>query len=263
MEDDCEMGGDLSDIVKGWDYDATDERANVRLIDGDDGVLKVQLRVRFGVLQLYVDGTPESGGESQLDVLRRDLAAYRARKGSGKGFEINTMRTALASQEIMDYYQRRVCFFILADYRRAMRDAQHNLDLMELLRDHSVDEETVLNHDRYRAFVMMDRARAAAMLAVEQVDTSRAISQLDEEIQRIKAFYQEHPLDDVVETSKELEVLYELKRDLRKDYHIPLSHGEEIELLREEQVRAIAREDYEKAARLRDEIAGLEKHLGP
>jgi hypothetical protein len=255
------MAKDLDDLLKGWDYDPTDERTNVRILVGADGMEKVQLRVRFGVLQLYADGAPDSGGESHLDQINRDLASHRARKGSDEGFSINAMRTALVSQEIMDYYQRRVCFFILGDYRRAMRDAEHNLALMALLRKHSVDRDAASSHDRYRAFVIMDRARAAAMLAVSQDDLDRAVNEIDEAVESVEEFYKEYSREDLVEQSKELEVLRELKADLRKDYNIPLSDAERIAALKEEQNRAIAREDYEKAARLRDEIEKLEKRL--
>lgn len=255
------MAEDLDDILKGWDYDPTDERANVRLIVAGDGTQKVQLRVRFGVLQMYADGTPEDGGESQLDRINRDIAAHRARKGSDDGFSINAMQTAQVSQEIMDYYQRRVCFFILADYRRAMRDAEHNLKLMAVLTKYSVDHNTAFNHERYRAFVMMDRARAAAMLAVEQDDLGRAVGEIDETIAAIRDFYKTHSREDLIEDSREIEVLEDLRADLRKDYNIPLSDAERVLALKEEQARAIAHEDYEKAARLRDEIEKLEKRL--
>ena len=94
----AKMVEDLSSILKGWEYDPTDERQNVRVVVGSDASLKVQLRVRFGILELYADGAPENGGESHLDRLRREVASYRARKGSDDGFEINAMRTAQASQ---------------------------------------------------------------------------------------------------------------------------------------------------------------------
>ncbi len=256
------MGGDLSEFLKNWDFDPTDERANVRIAVGGDGLERIQLRVRFGVLEIFADGAPEGGGESHLDIIRRELARHKARKGSDKGFKLNAMRTAQVSQEIMDYYQRRVCFFILSDYRRAMRDAEHNLTLMEILRKYSVDQETASNHDRYRAFVMMDRARAAAMQAVEQDDLDRAIAEIEEAVEGIKNFYKEYSREDLIEESKEIDVLESLKADLRKDYNIPLSDVERIEELKKEQAQAIAREDYEKAARIRDEIAQLEKRLG-
>jgi len=261
LEGAAEMSEDLSAILKAWHYNPTDEKSNVRVVVSGDGHLKVQLRVRFGILELYADGCPETGGESELDRLRRELASHRARKGSEQDFSINAMRTAQASQELMDYYQRRVCFFLVADYRRAMRDAEHNLELMAMLKKYSSDRGAAFRHDRYRAFVIMDRARAAAMLAVEQDDVDRAVSEIDEAMTAIEDFYREYSQEQLIESSRELEILRELKEDLRRDYNIPLSDSERVEALKEEQARAIAREQYEKAARLRDEIAELEKRL--
>jgi len=253
------VGEDLSNIIRNWEYNPTDETANVRLVVCPDGMEKVQLRVRFGVLELFADGSPETGAESILDCLNRELADYRARKGSDTGFSINDLRTAQMSQEIMDYYQRRVCFFLLGDYRRAMRDAEHNLDLMRLLRKYSVDERAASNHDHYRAFVLMDRARAAAMVAIEQDEFDRAIAEIDDAIAAIEGFYREYGREDLIGKSSETEVLKDLRSELRNQYGIAMTDSERLQALKEEQARAIAREDYEKAARLRDEIDRMER----
>ena len=256
------MADDLNSMLANWEYNPTDETANVRLALGNDATERVQLRVRFGVLEIRADGSPETGGGSVLDELNRQLSEYRARKGSDRGFSINDLQTAQASQEIMDYYQRRVCFFPLGDHRRAMRDAEHNLDLIGMLRKYSVDERTVLSHDRYRAFVLMDRARAAAMVAVEQDDFDRAMMEIDEAISAIEDYYRSYSRDDLIEDSNEIEVLRELKVELRGQYGIALTDTERLEALKEEQARAIAREDYEKAARIRDEIEKMQRHKG-
>ena len=253
------MADDLNSMLGGWEFDWTDETTNVRLVVGPDGIERIQLRVRFGVLQLHADGSPETGGESVLDQLNRELAEYRARKGSDNGFTINDLKTARVSQEIMDYYQRRVCFFLLADYRRAMRDAEHNLDLMRLLKKYSVDTRTVLNHDQYRAFVLMVRARAAAVVAAENGDFDQAMAEIDETISGIDAFYKEYGRDDLVARSTEIETLRALRADLRRDYGIAMTDSERLQALKDEQARAIAREDYENAARLRDEIDRMQR----
>jgi len=253
------MPEDLEKFLKAWEYDPTDEGANVRIILGEDGLERIQLRVRFGVLQLHADGSPETGGESLLDQVNRELADYRARKGSDGGFQINDFKTAQISQEIMDYYQRRVCFFLLGDYRRAARDAEHNLDLMRLLKKYSVDQQTTLSHDRYRAFVLMDRARAAAMIAVDEREVERAMVEIDDGIAAIEAFYREYSRDDLLEKSNEIEVLRDLKAELRREHGAAMTDADRLQALKDEQARAVAHEEYEKAARLRDEIARLQK----
>lgn len=257
-EDSRREGRDLDEITGGWEFDPTEETANVRAIIAADGAEKIQLRIRFGMLQLFADGSPETGGESMLEKIGRNLAEYRARKGSDRGFSISALSTAQISQELIDYYQRRVCFFLLGDYRRAMRDAEHNLDLIRLLKRYSVDDRAVFNHDRYRAFILMDRARASAMIAVEEDNFDRAVAEIDAAIAEIREFYKEYNREDLVEQSNEIEILEDLKVDLRKEYNIPMSRSERIQALKDEQARAVAREDYEKAARLRDEIDSME-----
>jgi hypothetical protein len=253
----------LDRITGGWDFDPADETLNVRLITSADGAQKIQLRIRFGLLELFADGAPETGGESQLDEINRDLCDYRAKRGSDKGFQINDLRSAQVSQEIMDYYQRRVCLFLLGDYPRAVRDAEHNLDLMRLLKKYSVDPRTVESHDKYRPFVLMDRARAGAMIAMEHRDFDRAMAEIDDAISAIEGFYKEYGREDLRETSNEIDVLRNLKMDLRSEYCIPPTDVERLQALRDEQARAITREDYERAARIRDEIQRLEAHGQP
>ena len=63
------MSRDISRILQGWDYQVGE--VAVRLVHGDDGRDKIQLRIDMGLLQMELDGQPDGsrpeGFESWLD----------------------------------------------------------------------------------------------------------------------------------------------------------------------------------------------------
>ncbi len=63
------MSQDITSILADWDFDP--DELQVRLIAGDDGKEKIQMRVDLGVLQMELSGRPDGrkphGFESLLD----------------------------------------------------------------------------------------------------------------------------------------------------------------------------------------------------
>lgn len=257
------MTSDLNYILGGWEYDPVDETNNVRKIIGIDGREKIQVRAQFGLLQMEVKGRPDGkrpyGRKSLLEYVEDIVGDYKAaRNGSDEGFELDAKVVEEIRQEITDYYQRRVLFFQLGDYAGARDDAQHNLDLIALMRKYVDDKQLVLSHEKWTPFILMDRTRAQAVIRVGQKQVSRAIEEIDSGIIEIIKFYREHDREDLVEKSQEIGVLKNLREQLRQKYHIPLTDIEILEKLRKEQQKAIEEENYERAAKLRDQITRLE-----
>jgi hypothetical protein len=148
-------------------------------------------------------------------------------------------------------------FFQLGDYAGARDDAQHNLDLIALMKRYVDDKELVLSHEKWTPFILMDRTRAMAVIRINQKQLARAIDEIDTGIGEIIKFYREHKREDLIEKSQEIGVLKNLREQLRQKYHIPLTDKEILERLRKEQQKAVEEEDYERAAKLRDQIARL------
>ncbi|KPJ63271.1 MAG: hypothetical protein AMS15_00935 [Planctomycetes bacterium DG_23] len=258
------MTSDLNYILGGWDYDPVDETNNVRKIIGMDGREKIQVRAPFGLLQMEVDGRPDGrrpyGRKSLLEYVEDLIGDYKAaHKGSDEGFRLEGKVLDDMRQEITDYYQRRVLFFQLGDYAGARDDAQHNLDLIALMKEYVDDKQIVLSHEKWTPFILMDRTRAQAVIRINQKQLLRAIEEIDSGIGEIIKFYHEHDREDLIEKSQEIGVLKNLREQLRQKYHIPLTDKEILEKLREEQQKAVEEEDYERAAHLRDQIARLEE----
>jgi hypothetical protein len=250
---------DLRPLFDEWPHHPSDDERNVRCVRGDDGRLVIQVRARCGIFQWEYEGRPDGrrphGFTSLLDYYRHRLEESRTR---GRALKLEKADVEEIGEELMDYYQRRVLFFRLGEYERARHDADHNLTLMDIIRQHSDDPELVLEHEKWRPFVTMDRARADAMLSCQGGHFREGLGKLDEGIDEITRFYGSHGRPDLVPLSQEIAALRDLKTQLREAYDIPLSREEVIAGLREEQEKAIADEDYDRAARIRDEIDRFE-----
>ncbi len=261
------MAVDLTPVFDEWKHDPEDEGNNLRCIRGADGRLKIQVRVRCGIFQWEFDGRPDGskphGAPTLLDYYRTQLRPAGRRRGAPPALRLAKEQVEELSEEVMDYYQRRMLFFRLGEYERARDDAQHNLDLMDLIRDHCEDPEAIAQHEKWRAFVFMDIARAEALSLCQNGAYLDAVRKVDDGVEAIATLFREQGHQEAIAVSQEIAALKELKLQLREAYNIPLTPKEVLEGLREEQAKAIADEDYERAARIRDEIAQFEKNEGP
>ncbi len=234
---------DISDVLRSWPYVPGMVRA--RVIRGEDGRDKVQLRVDMGVVQMDLDGRPDGaepeGLATYLDHLRKMSGAYVLNDADKKEMD----------REIMQFYQRRVCMFAMKDYKRAARDAAHNLRAMDFVRGHSDDAEFVARHERWRTFVLADQARALAMDALTRKDRKGAASVLEEGISAVEGYLREEGRAEELSECEELNFL--------KQWHQKLT-GTAERTLEDELAEAVRLEDYERAARIRDEIRRRAEH---
>ena len=251
---------DLSIITGDWPYDEDEEANNVRKVVGVDGSMKVQLRVRGGLIQWEAEGRPDGrkphGFPSVLDH-GTDLIAGEGRLPRGRRGPRTQLDADLINelaQELFDYYRRGRALFLLGDYRRALADALHNLRVLRLIRRHGPDEPIAFNYDRYRPTLLLERARAAMLLHLQAADVRAALDALNRGIKDIESFHVEYELEGELSDSAERQALVDLRRSLREKHNIPLNDLELLHSLKVEQEIAIRRENYEMAARLRDKI---------
>ncbi len=254
---------DLTIVIADWPYDEDEDTNNVRKVTGIDGLMKVQVRIRGGVLQWELDGRPDGrkphGFPSVLDYCT-DLLSRRtpgASRPDGADGSLNAELTEELAQELFDYYRRGRSLFLLGDYRRALGDALHNLRVLKLMRENSSDAAAVFSHDRYRPSLLVDRARAEMLLNLKDGEVRRALDALNRGIRDIEGFYAEYELEERLNDSTERQILVDLRRSLRERHNVPLNDEELLHSLKVEQEIAIRRENYEMAARLRDKINSL------
>ncbi len=249
------MKEDITAILKAWEFDPV---ANVRKISGEDGVEKVQVRIDQGafqgILQLNLDGRPDGrkphGCEFALDHYRGTLERYRhENEANDEGFSLGQVECKELFDEGARVYERYIFLLQLKDYQRVVRDTERNMNLFRFVNRYGKREEDRLNLEKWWPYILRINATARALLAGEKQDFDRALSIVQkarEEIGSCTAIDSEEFYAEIARSEQALE---ELELELREKK--PLSR---LEQLRRMQETAIEREDFERAALLRDEL---------
>ena len=249
------MRRDMDDAIQGWPYNPEPGEVIAREVRARDGRTVVQVRVELGVLQMEVGGRPDGarphGFATYLDYLRH-RAAGRGQAPGGKAppWTMTREHGAAADREFVQYFHRRVAWLTLQRYDRALLDSDHTLALMDFVRRHGVDEDYSASHERFRGLVLLHRTQAAAALALERRKPEEAIDLVRDGVERLKGHHDRWSAEhDPAEAPNPalIEQLNVLEHEIRKNFAVDKT-------LREQLDEAVADEDYERAARLRDQI---------
>ena len=250
------MGNDIQPLLDSWPYDS--DKLCVRRIRGADGRQKIQLRIEMGILQMEVQGRPDGqrphGYESLLHYHQAQAHAAEAKKPDGQDvdFSLDSETCMMLQIEALQYYHRRISFLELEDYDRARLDAERNLGLFDFVKAYAADDEEKLAFEQYRPFVIGHRVRASALLKLESSDYDGALVDIEEGIEEIHSLYSEFDRPDLVDESEEIEFLKEWATEIRQDRPRTLSQD-----LHDQLKVAVALEDFEKAAEIRDRIHSI------
>jgi hypothetical protein len=249
------MRRDIDEALQSWPYDPDSGDVVARQIKARDGRTVLQIRVELGLLQLEVearpDGTRPHSFATYLDYLRH-RARSRASSASktGEPWSMSAEHCAEADREFAQFYHRRVAWMSLQRYDRALLDADHSLALMDFVRKHATDADYVASHERFRGLVLFHRTQAAAALALERDKPDEAVDVIRQGMDRLAEHQQAWASDAGREDTPNealIEQLRALEREIRKTFAVEKT-------LREQLDEAVAEEDYERAARLRDQI---------
>jgi hypothetical protein len=240
------MSQDIDPVLQGWGYKPGMVQA--RLVQAADGRQVIQMRVDLGVLQIETTGRPDGarphGCATYYEYLQQQARLARA---AGQPFVLSEEQCMEVDREFVQFYHRRLCWLALRHYARAVADADHTLGFMDFVRDHSPDEEFAQAHEQYRGFVLFQRTQAAAARAAEKGDPERALDEIAAGLERLRTFFAAHDLEEQMEENGIVQQLRKMDRSLRQ------AHGIEA-TLREQLDRAVANEEYETAAKLRDAL---------
>lgn len=241
------MSKDITRILRDWDFDA--EEPQVRIVAGDDGRDKIQMRVDLGLIQMEMAGRPDAtrpeGAESLLDALEA-----RAKNGGGVRLDTDTCQELM--REGVQYYHRYLAAFHLQRYDLVVRDTERNLRLFAFVVEHAARARDKLLFDRYRPYVTMMRARALALQAMAKADYAVALAAIDEGIERIRVFLREYQQAENEAECTELASLIRFRREVESERPVG-----PVERLEQQLALAVDLEEYEEAARLRDQLQRL------
>jgi len=246
---------DISPILAGWDYDPED--LQVRIVPGDDGRDKLQMRLDLGVLQMELDGRPDGLRPHGFASL---LEAHEARLRAADPEDFVLSRSACAElmREGVQYYHRYLALFHLQRYDLVVRDTARNLRLFAFVRRHAARPGDKLQFDQYRPYVTMMHARALALQALAREDHAAALRRIDEGIAGIRAFLRDYDQAEHEADCPELRFLLDWRHEVEGER--PTGP---IERLEQQLERAVDLEQFEEAARLRDQIRRLRGGSAP
>ena len=231
-------------ILRDWPYDP--DAINVRMTKGENGRAIIQMRVDLGLLQLEIAGRPDGIRPQGFDTYYDYLVGEAVHLG--EDFVMDDDQCDEADREFVQYYHRRNCWLRLREFRKAMEDANHTLGLMDFCRDHSPEQSWTISHEQYRPYVLFQRTQAEALAELEERGAQEAVDAIQRGLDRIYEVFAEHDAEEHFEEDEMVNRLKELKDSLRDQFD-----GETR--LRQQLSEAVAAEQYELAAKIRDELA--------
>ena len=245
------MSKDIDAALRGWEYRPGVVQA--RLVRAHGGRQVLQLRLDLGLLQLETTGRPDGtrphGQATYFDYLRKQA---RSAAQADRDFVLNEEQCLEADREFVQFYHRRIAWLALRQFGRALADADHTLAFMDFVRDHSPGEDYTQAHEQYRGFVLFQRTQAAAALRLENGKPEDAIDEIRAGLEKLRAFFAAEDMDEQMEDDGMVRHLRKIETSLRETHGIEATLQEQLD-------QAIANEEYETAARLRDAIRRREK----
>ena len=238
----------LDDIFANWPYEFGDVAA--RKVRGSNGRAVLQLRLDMGVMQMEATGRPDGLRPEGHDTYYDYLLSLAFEEGPS--FELDGERCMEIDREFMQFYHRRICWMALREFRSAMADAEHSLALMDFSSAHAPEDQWAALHEQYRPFVIFHHTQAAALAEVDALNPERAVAAIDTGLSRMQAVFDRQEMEDEFEEDELVAKLREMKEALANHYEIEPPLTEQL-------AEAIAHEQYERAAELRDRIARRSK----
>jgi UvrB/UvrC motif-containing protein len=251
------MNKDLTQLLHEWPFQPG--QINVRLIEGDDGLARVQVRLDLGIIQMHVNGRPDGdrpfGYPSLLDYLEARIDESETGmppEDEPDEFQLTPEDCKALRDESLQYYHRYIALLVLEDYEGVMRDTTRNLRVLDICAQYAAEEDDRTALEQFRPYILMMRARALASHALQADEPKAALLALDAGLDTLRSCFETQGRVEAFESSSEAQLLTSMRGALTPQ--LPVSQKAE---LRHRLQEAIAQENYELAAILRDELRML------
>lgn len=245
---------DLRRILAGWEYEPN--QITVRKITGDDGTLKIQMRLDLGVLQMEVSGRPDGqrpfGYESLLAYHEHRLQKHIDKNGTELGFELSPEECQSLREEAVEYYHRYLAEFVLEDFAGVQRDTARNLQVLDLCRSNAREESDRAALEQYRPYLIMMNTRAQVHLSLRRGAFRKALGQVEEGLTGIQEIFDESGQEEAFEEATEVTILKALHSEISA--RLPV---DPLEKLQQQLQKAVDDERYEDALVLREKIDAI------
>ena len=227
---------DITEILKSWPHEFG--TLNVRIIEADDGRELLQLRIELGVVQMEMEGRPDGIEQEGYDSLLSKIED----QGCEGGLEPDFCRRL--REEGVQRSHRAAALFAISRWEAVIADCEQNLTLFDLCKFNAQEDQDKEALEQFRAAVIAMQARSAAEWAIEKENLSEAMAALDQGLEAL-----EEAIGENWEEANESQLLRGMKESL-----VPKLPTSERADLQHRLDAAIANENYELAAILRDEL---------
>jgi hypothetical protein len=253
------MTEDIGHILKHWKFNPD---APVRKIVGDDGREKLQVRVSQGpwngILQMEMDGRPDGkrphGFDYALEYQKGRLGKYREENQTDAGFRLDRKDCAELFEESLAVYGRYVILLGLEDFERVVSDTERNMEVFRLVNRYAADEDDRMNLEKWWPYILRIHGTARSMIAMKERDFDRALGIVRETRGRIEDLNEIDAEEFRVERQRAREQLLEMEDSILK-----MQGKTDVETLKQQLEKAVADEQFEEAAKLRDRIREMRK----
>jgi hypothetical protein len=254
-----DMDCDISRLLEDWQYEPG--HVVVRRFKGKDGTEKIQLRVDLGLLQMNAEGRPDGkrpfGYVSLFEFYQARLYKHlAAHAGSDEDFVLKAEECAKLQLEALQYHHRYICLLELGDYTGVIRDAERNLAVFNFVSQHAESEEMAWSLRQFEPQLRMILTRARGAQALQTDDYAVAVQEVEAGLEKIRGFYTEFDRAEMADQSGEVLSLEDWLEEIRAKR--PLSRREKLERALHE---AVSTENYEKAAKVRDELRNMKRKM--
>jgi hypothetical protein len=141
-----------------------------------------------------------------------------------------------------------VCWLSLQDYPRAAADAEHTLRLMDFTSANAADRQWAVMHEQYRPFVMFHHVQSQALTKLQADDPAGAVEKIGEGLESLKKLFEQHDAEEHFEEDLFVGKLREMQSSIKAQFSLGPTLAEQL-------AEAVAAEQYELAAKLRDKLA--------
>ena len=237
----------LDHLLSNWAF--SPGQVLVRQIQGQDGRELLQMRIDMGILQLETKGRPDGVMPEGHDSYYDYLVALAV--DEGESFQLDNTRCMQIDREFYQFYHRRICWLTLKKYAEAVEDARHTLALMDFSTSYAPDHEWAALHEQYRPFVLFHKIQASALLGLEEDNPQAAAKIIDDGLQMLAEIFEKHDASEFFDEDGFVVKLRGMRDSIIEHYELGPSLSEQL-------AEAIAAEQYELAAELRDRM-GLQE----
>lgn len=210
---------------------------------GADGRRLIQVRVELGVLQFETGGRPDGEQPEGCNTLLEALDGVRLKHEAvpdAEPFQLDEEAAAALRDEAALIHQRYVAYLSLEDFEAVVKDTSHNLAIFSFCQQYGSTAQDREVLEPFRPRVLATHARAAAAGLLREGNAKAAMAAINTAIEELCELGSDLPEIALLEGMRDVLVP-----------KLPSSQRHELE---QRLTAALAAENYELAALLRDEL---------